>query len=182
MPPHDLIREPQLASHLAHLVLEQLAQRLDQFPRQIGPQTTDIVMRLDDRRGTALRRSRLDHIGIQRSLHQESNAPFHVAGGVFEHIDERMPDAAALFLGVVDVFQFLEEPVRGIHHPQIHAEVRAERVLHLFALAAAQQPMVHEDARQPVSDRAVHQCGRHRRIHTAGESADRASLGRSPGR
>src|SRR6266567_2951607 len=63
---------------------------------------------------------------------------------------------ASFFLGIFDVLQFLQEPVRCIHDPEVHAEVRAERVLDLFALPAAQQPVVDEDARQAIPDGAVH--------------------------
>src|SRR2546425_3888628 len=40
--------QPQLAPHLPHLVLEQLAQRLDQLPGQIGPQAAHVVMRSEE--------------------------------------------------------------------------------------------------------------------------------------
>jgi hypothetical protein len=33
---HHLLRQPELATHLPHLVLEQLAQRLDQLERQLS--------------------------------------------------------------------------------------------------------------------------------------------------
>ncbi len=57
MPPDDLLRQPELPPHLPHLVLEELPERLDQFPREVGPQPANVVMGLDrDRRPTARRR------------------------------------------------------------------------------------------------------------------------------
>ena len=41
-----------------------------------GLEPADVVVRLDRDRRTAARRERLDHVGIQRSLHQELSASF----------------------------------------------------------------------------------------------------------
>ena len=46
--------------------------------------------------------------------------------------------------------------MRRIHDSQVHAEVRAERVLDLLPLATAQQSVVDEDAGQAIPDGAVH--------------------------
>jgi hypothetical protein len=67
-----LVRQTELDADTAHLVLEQLAQRFDQLEFQIGGQTTDVVMRLDHVRLAGLARRRLDDIGIDRALRQES--------------------------------------------------------------------------------------------------------------
>ena len=69
--PDHLLRQPQLAAHLPHLVLEQLAQRLQQLERQPLGQAADVVVGLDRHRRPALRRERLDDVGIERALHQE---------------------------------------------------------------------------------------------------------------
>ena len=49
-------------------------------------------------------------------------------------------------------------------------------MLDLFALAAAQQPVVDEDASQAIPDGAVYQGRRDRRVHTSGQAADRPSV------
>ena len=49
MAPDDLIGQTELPAHLPHFILEQFAQRLDQLPRQVGPQTPDVVVCLDRR-------------------------------------------------------------------------------------------------------------------------------------
>ncbi len=66
-----LLGQSELAADVAHFVLEQLAQRLDELELHPGLQAADVVMRLDRDRRTAARRVRLDHVRVQRSLHQE---------------------------------------------------------------------------------------------------------------
>ncbi len=132
-------------------------------------------MGLDRHRRPAARRRRLDHVGVQRPLHQETDVPLHVPRRVLEHVDERMPDAAALLLGVLDSLELLEESLRRVDDAQIDAHVLLERALDLVALVQAEQPVIHEDAGQPVADGAVHECRGHGRVHAAREPADRAT-------
>src|SRR5439155_7739241 len=98
---------------------------------------------------------------------------------VLEHVDESVPDAAALFLGVLDSRELADEALARVHDPEI-AQVRPERPLDLLALAMAQQAVVYEDARQPVADGAVHQRRRHGRIDAAREATDRPPRGTDP--
>jgi len=76
-------------------------------------------MRLDRDRRAAERRRGLDHIGIQGSLHQESDVapPGHVLGRLLEHVDERVADAAPLFFWVFDPGQRLEEARPRVDDP-----------------------------------------------------------------
>ena len=67
---HDLLGQPELLADLAHLVLEQVAQRLDQLEVHVLGQPAHVVVALDVGRGRST--PRLDHVGIQRSLHQEA--------------------------------------------------------------------------------------------------------------
>ena len=136
------------------------------------------MVRLDGDRRPAARRRGFDHVGIERPLHQEPDVARDVPRGVLEDIDERMTDTAPLLLGVLDAAQLPEEARSRIDHAQVEPEVRPERPLDLLPLVQPQQAVVHEDAREAVADRAVHQRGRHGRIHTAGKSADRL-LGRT---
>ena len=67
-------RQAELAAERAHLVLEQLAQRLDQLHLHARRQAADIVMALDRDRGAAGEGDRFDHVGIERALGQEIGA------------------------------------------------------------------------------------------------------------
>src|SRR3989441_4688980 len=134
-------------------------------------------MRLDgDRRAAEWRRG-LDHIGIQRSLHQEADVPRDVLGRLLEHIDERVADATPLFFRILDVRQRAKEEGARIHDPQIDPEMRPEGLLHLLPFAQTQQSVIHENAGQPVADRAVPRRRCYRRIHAAREAADRPLRG-----
>ena len=106
-----------------------------------------------------------------------SPGPGNVPRRVFEHVDERVPDAATLLFGVVDAGELAQKPRGGVHHPEIDADGGAECGLHLLPLVQAQQPVVHENAAQPVADGAVHQCRGDRRVDAARQAADRP-LGR----
>ena len=113
----------------------------------------------------------LDHVGIQRSLHQEGRARHLLARDLLEHPDELLADRLALHLGVGDARQAPEEPVGGLHVHQRDPEVPRERLLHLIGLALAVQPVVDEHARQLVPHRAVHQQCRHRGVDAAAQRA-----------
>ena len=68
-----------------------------------------------------------------------------------------MADAPALLLRIGDAGEPLEERSARVHDSEVDAEVPAEGGLDLLPLVQAQQPVVHEDAGEPVADRAVHQ-------------------------
>jgi hypothetical protein len=53
----------------AHLVLEELAQRLDELELHALGQAAHVVVALDDR-ARALERHALDHVGVERALHE----------------------------------------------------------------------------------------------------------------
>ncbi len=65
----DDLGQPELAADRADLVLEQRAERLDEFERHVLGQAADVVVRLDVRRaGTA---AGLDDVGVERALDEE---------------------------------------------------------------------------------------------------------------
>ena len=130
-------------------------------------------MRLDRDRRPAERRRGLDHIRVERPLHQEADVACDVLRGFLEHVDERVPDASSLLLGILHALELAQESPARVGHAQVDAEVRPEGLLHLVALVQAQQPVVHEDAGEPVPDGAVRQRRRYARVHAAREPADR---------
>ena len=86
--PTKCFGQPQLAAQRAHLVLEQLAQRLDQLHVHPLRQAADVVVRLDRHRRAAGERHALDHVGIERALRQELGAA-ELLGLLVEHVDEQ---------------------------------------------------------------------------------------------
>src|SRR6185437_6515925 len=80
-------RQPKLAAERPHLVLEQLAQRLDQLePHALG-QAADIVVRLDGRRRSAREGHALDDVWIERALGEEVDLA-ELLRFLVEHFDE----------------------------------------------------------------------------------------------
>ena len=93
----ERLGQAELAAERPHLVLEQLAQRLDQLHVHALGQAADIVVRLDGDRRAAGERHALDHVGIERALRQEFGAADLLRLGL-EHVDEQPADGLALVL------------------------------------------------------------------------------------
>ncbi len=158
----------------ADLVLEQAAQRLDQLQRHVVGQTADVVVALDDG-CRAVAAAALDHVGVQRALHEVLRVG-ESTGVLLEDPNEQLADRLALGLGLGDPGEAFEEPRAGVDVDQLDALVAAERLDDLIALAAAHQPGVDVHTRQLVADRLVDQGGRHRRVDPAAQPADRPGL------
>jgi hypothetical protein len=97
--PRDQLRgEAELPPHDSHLVLEELAQRLDQLePHPLG-KPPDVVVRLDRRRRPA-HGDRLDHVRVERPLREEADV-VELGGRLLEHVDEGLSDRLPLLLGI----------------------------------------------------------------------------------
>ena len=168
MPRQELPRQAELGSKEAHLVLEELPDRLDQLEAQLLRQPSDVVVRLDDLR-RPLDRDGLDDVGIEGPLREVPRVgdPLRLP---LEDLDEAPADDPALLLGVFDSGEAFEEKIRRVHGPDREAE-SPERLLDLRALVGAEQPVVHEDRVQPVADRLAQKERRDRGIHPARQRA-----------
>jgi hypothetical protein len=93
-------RQAELAAERADLVLEQLAQRLDQLHVHALGQAADIVVALDRDRRAAGEGDALDHVGIERALGEEFAPPIFLASAL-EHVDEQRPMILRFFSGSV---------------------------------------------------------------------------------
>jgi hypothetical protein len=126
MPEHQIARQAERETELAHLVLEQLAQRLQQLEVQRLGQAANIVVRFDGVRRLAAARG-FDHVGIDRSLRQ----PLRVRqSGRFclKNVNELAPDNLALLLRIGDPGKRVQEDLACIDHEDLDAEVFRERV------------------------------------------------------
>ena len=65
-----------------------------------------------------------------------------------------------------------QERVGGVHEVERQVQLLAEPLLDLVRLVVPQQPVVDEDARQTIADRAVHQHRGDGGIHAARQAAD----------
>ena len=74
--------------------------------------------------------------------------------------------------GSVTPARRVEEPLPGVHHHEVHAEVRLKRHPQELRLLLAHEPVVHVDAGQPVTDGAMYEGCRNRRIDATRQRAD----------
>jgi hypothetical protein len=114
VPPDHLLGQAEFAAHVPHLVLEQLPERFDEGELHVLLQAAHVVVRLDRRRRPALRAHRLDHVGVERALHQEGGVLAGLRGRVLEDVDERVADDLPLPLRLVDAGEPVEEAVLRI--------------------------------------------------------------------
>ena len=166
--PHDLLGQAKLLPNGPHLVLEQIAQWLDELESHVVGQASHVVVALDPRR---IAGPGFDHVGVQRPL-DEIGGVLHVGCDLLEHPDEGFADDLPLLLRVGHTFQGAEEPVLGLHVNEVHIERLLECLLHLGRLTLAEQAVIDKDAHQLVTDGPVHQCCGNRRIDAAGQPAD----------
>ena len=101
VPPDDFFGQAELQAELADFVLEQVAQRFDELEAEFRGQAADVVVELDRVGGAVGGGAAFDHVGVERALGQKLGV-LDFAGFGGEALDERVADAAALFLRVGD--------------------------------------------------------------------------------
>ena len=172
MPADESVGQAELAAERAHLVLEQLAQGLDQLHVHALGQAADIVVRLDGDRRPAGERHALDHVGIECALRQESGRLPAVACELFcfcfKDIDEELANRLALLLRIGDAGERGQKFLRRINVNERNIVVAPEQRDHLLGLGEPQQSVVHEHAGKLLADRLVDQHRRDRGVDAAG--------------
>ena len=79
--------------------------------------------------------------------------------------------------GSVDAGQAGEEPLPGVDHHEVHAQVRLEGDPQQLGLLLAHQPVVDVDARQPVAHGPMDERRRDGRVDAARQRADDLAVG-----
>src|SRR2546423_3593044 len=99
MSKRHVMREPKRDAELTDLILEKLAQRLEELEMQRVRQPSNIVMRFDAHRFLCLCARRFDYVGIDRALSEPLGIPD--SGRLpLENLDEVFADDFALLLGI----------------------------------------------------------------------------------
>src|SRR6185503_6060284 len=135
---HHRLRQSELQANLTNLVLEQVAQRLDQLEAQVGWQPADVVMRLDLLRRLGLGGGAFDDVRIERALGQEID-PSERRCLLLEDPDELVADDLALLLRVLDTGEPGEEPATRVDHDEAHPEVFFEGLAEQLRFLLAHQ-------------------------------------------
>ena len=159
VPPDDVVGQAQEFAELADLVLEQVAQRLDQLEAQFRRQAADVVVQLDvGRRAAAWRMAGFDHVGIERALGQELRVSESICASRLKTSMNVWPMILRFSCGSVTPAQAGQGTASAASdHAQVDLEMVAEGRLDRLPLVLPQQAVVDEDARQPVADGLVQQ-------------------------
>src|SRR5439155_21307532 len=124
-------RQAQRQAELAHFVLEQLPQRLEELEMQRFRQPADIVMRLDRMRLFGFRARRFDYVRIDRALREppgiESSASERLGFGL-KDMHEFTADDPAFLLRISHAGKLAEKCLAGIDVTDFDAEVSADGV------------------------------------------------------
>src|SRR5699024_3016306 len=130
---HDGLGHAEFAADGSDLVLEQGAQRFDEFELDVIGQAADVVVALDVRRARSA--AGFDDIGIQGPLDEEGDLlarallglEHEVGGGGLEGADEFAADDLAFGLRVGDPGQLGQELLARVHGDQGGARSAARR-------------------------------------------------------
>src|SRR5262245_19141159 len=118
----------------------------------------------------------LDDVRIERALGEVVRV-WNSPRFLFEHSDEFMTDAHALFLRIGDAIQSAEKSIGSIDDVQVHLEMAFKDRPYALVLIRAQQPIVNEYTGEPVGNGAMDQrCG-HRGIDAPGQTNNDAGVG-----
>ena len=164
MAAHDLLGQAEAAAHLAHFILEQLAQGLHQLELKVFGKTAHVVVALDlhgnplARLGVHVGAGAFDHVGIKRALGQviEGSEPLAL---LFEHPDELGADDLALLLRIGDALQLADEPLTGIDVFHMDVELPIEEVHEELGLTLPHEALVDEHAGELITNRLFEQEG-----------------------
>src|ERR1700722_7989065 len=165
----ELARQAQLHADATHFVLEQFAQRLEQFQMHAFGQSAHIVMRLDHMRLAGFASGGFDYVGIDRALRQPADA-VELRGLFFKYLDEHSAYRLALGFRIRDALERRKIAVACVDADDIYAHVLGHCRHHLVAFVQAQQTCVDKNARQLLTDGAFEQRGDDGRIYAAGKS------------
>ena len=160
MPPDDVLGQAQHFADLAHFVLEQLAQRLDQLEAQFLGQAADVVVQLDVGGRAGIAMAGFDHVGVERALGQELARRGSTAASRLKASMNSRPMILRFCCGSVTPVSAVEELLAGVVDAQVDLEMIAEGRFHQLPLVLSQQAVVHEDADELIADGFVQQ-GRH---------------------
>jgi len=174
----DVVGHAEVAADAADLVLEEVAQWLDELELHVRGQAADVVVALDGLRRT-FDAGGLDDVGVERALDEPGDLfalmfgrVEDLLGFVIEDADELVADSLALLLGIGDLGERVEEARAGVDGNDLEAELLAHRLLHFGELVFAQDAVVDEDAGEAVTNGAGDQHGGNAGIDAAGEAAD----------
>ena len=157
------MRQAQLKSAGAHLVLEQLAQRLYQSEVQILRKSSHIVVGFYH---LGCLGSALHDVRVNGSLGQEPDS-FQLSGLLLKHAYKFSADNLALLFRVSHSGQLSKETICGVHIYQVCIHLVLEYIYNALGFPFSHKAMVYMDAGQLFSDGFDEQGRYHRAVHAS---------------
>ena len=138
-------------------------------------QPADVVVRLDLRRDAVVRPAGLDHVRVERALHEEARTCPALRASSSKTRMNSSPTILRFSSGSATPASRERNRSLGLDVHERHLEVPAERLDDLLGLVLAQEAVVDEDARELVADRLVDEERRDGRVDAARERAETRS-------
>ena len=166
------LRHPELLAGGAHLVLEELAQRLDELEVHLLGQAAHVVVALDDR-ARPLERDALDDVRVERALHEPLARRAPSAASSSKTSMKTRPMILRFCSGSVTPRAPSRKRSRASTATRFRWKLSRNVATTCSASPCAEQAVVDEDAREPVAERLVAEDRGDRRVDAAREAAER---------
>ncbi|KAF0806036.1 cytosine deaminase [Alcanivorax xiamenensis] len=166
-----VIRQAEFEADLAHFVLEEFAQGLDELELHVFGEAAHVVVGFDDVGAAGFGCGGFDHVGVNRALGEPVGVG-ELGGFGVEDVDEGVADDLAFLFRVFHAGEAGEEVVLGVDADDADAHVVGEHFHDLVAFAVAEETVVDEDAGELVADGFVQQRGSDGGVDAAGEAED----------
>ena len=170
LPPNQLLGDAQLPTHPAHLVLEEVFQRLNGAQKLHVLRLGHHVVVGFDFIGLAL--AGFDAVRVDGALGEEAVGASLAANFVPEGLIELGADDLPLFLRVGDALEAAQEMLLAVQADKFHIEEPGEGLLHKVPLVLAHQALIHKHTGQLISHGPGDEARRHGGIHAAGQAKD----------
>ena len=126
----------------------------------------------------ALGPTRLDDIGVDGALRQETGALVAAIAGLefgsllFKHVHKQATDDFAFGFGLAHTGELAQEEIAGVHADNPGVQLALEHLHDHVAFVQAQQAMINEHAGELIANGAMNEGRRHRGINPTGEAED----------
>mmetsp|Transcript_2275 Transcript_2275/g.5324 ORF Transcript_2275/g.5324 Transcript_2275/m.5324 type:complete len:264 (+) Transcript_2275:2572-3363(+) len=179
MSPNTRLINSKCHSEFTNFILEKFSQRLNQLQLHGCREASHIMMSLNGCRWSLVRNT-LNHIGIQGSLQKVvtlSTLGLDLLGLLLKDINESTSNNLPLLLRIGNPLQQSQEPIFGIHTPQIHPAIISHPLQNLRCLVLPQATIVYQNSMKPIPDSSGHENRRNSRINTSAHGTDDVSSG-----
>ena len=171
-------RQAESHAQFAHFVLEEVAQRFEQFEAELFGQAADVVVALDGDGLLAFAAPGFDHVRVNGALCEKGGALVATVASLqlgsfgLEDLDEFAADDLALVLGVAHAGELAQKLLAGIDMNDVGVQLAGEHLDNHLAFILAQQAMVDENAGELIANGAMDERRGDRGIDTAGQAED----------